>query len=146
MLTFNVSYLPDDQNWDLFLRDFVSFFCYFLSIYSYQACDRKKIPNHKTEQKSITFLRSSDITNLRKDYYKIAQVLQICAKSITNLHRYFKSAQLLQICAQQGVLSVWHLRVWISMIFQIDTKVTYHRECYEPVLQFDQILLHLSMH
>ena len=61
------------------------------------SCNEKNVfPNYKSAQESITNLRSSSITNLRKDYYKSAQVLQI----------YYKSAQVLQICAQQSAYKI----------------------------------------
>ena len=73
-----------------------------------------KSQNYKFAQGSITFLRSSKITNLRKVYYKLAQVLQIGAESITNLRSYYKSAQLLQICAQHTVFELKLTREKIS--------------------------------
>ena len=91
------------------------------------------VPNHKTAQKSITFLRSSDIKNLRKDYYKIAQVLQICAKIITFLRRYYKSAQLLQICAQHMIVCFeilrWDFVYWNHTCYKIEWVLCFL--CYE---------------
>ena len=85
MLAFNVSYLPDDQKSDIFLRDFVSFFAIFL------AC-RIKLATEKKFR----------ITKLRKKvlHFCAARILQICARIITKLRRYYKFAQkVLQICA-----------------------------------------------
>ena len=62
---------------------------------------------HKSAEKKmfgiflVFKLQSSTITKLRKYYYKVAQVLQSCARFITKLRKHYKVAQLLHFCAEQ---------------------------------------------